>query len=136
MQGARRGAPSNRPGVSHDKLRSDNRDRLNAAIEAITVEKNSAEWIEQARWGGSPIRTDLSRMDEVFADPQVKHIGIATPVEHPKLGNIELVGQAVTLTARRGGCTALRRKPASTPMRCCTNSATARLISLGCANAG
>jgi crotonobetainyl-CoA:carnitine CoA-transferase CaiB-like acyl-CoA transferase len=37
-------------------------------------------------------------MDEVFADPQVKHLGIAQKVEHPKLGAIELVGQAVTLS--------------------------------------
>jgi len=37
-------------------------------------------------------------MDEVFADPQVKHIGIAQPVEHPTLGRIEVVGQAVTLS--------------------------------------
>jgi crotonobetainyl-CoA:carnitine CoA-transferase CaiB-like acyl-CoA transferase len=37
-------------------------------------------------------------MDEVFADPQVKHLGIAQKVHHPQLGDIELVGQAVTLS--------------------------------------
>jgi crotonobetainyl-CoA:carnitine CoA-transferase CaiB-like acyl-CoA transferase len=37
-------------------------------------------------------------MDEVFADPQVRHLGIAQPVDHPTLGKIELVGQAVTLS--------------------------------------
>ncbi len=37
-------------------------------------------------------------MDEVFADPQVRHIGIAEKVEHPSLGPIEVVGQAVTLS--------------------------------------
>ncbi|HEY8873678.1 MAG TPA: CoA transferase, partial [Stellaceae bacterium] len=34
----------------------------------------------------------------VFADPQVKHLGIAQSVEHPALGRIELVGQAVSLS--------------------------------------
>jgi crotonobetainyl-CoA:carnitine CoA-transferase CaiB-like acyl-CoA transferase len=30
-------------------------------------------------------------------DPQVVHLGIATPVEHPTLGRLELVGQPVRL---------------------------------------
>jgi crotonobetainyl-CoA:carnitine CoA-transferase CaiB-like acyl-CoA transferase len=34
----------------------------------------------------------------MFADPQVKHLGIAQAVEHPKLGRQELVGQSVTLS--------------------------------------
>jgi len=34
----------------------------------------------------------------VFADPQVRHLGIAQPVEHETLGRLELVGQAVTLS--------------------------------------
>ena len=80
-----------------DKARSDNRDRLNAAIEAITVHRPSAEWIERLNAAGVP-SGPINRMNEVFADPQVKHIGIAAPVEHPELGLIELVGQAVTLT--------------------------------------
>jgi formyl-CoA transferase len=37
-------------------------------------------------------------IDQVFADPQVKHLGIAQPVDHAALGRIELVGQAVTLS--------------------------------------
>jgi crotonobetainyl-CoA:carnitine CoA-transferase CaiB-like acyl-CoA transferase len=40
----------------------------------------------------------IYKMDEVFADPQVKHIGIAQPLDHPKLGRIEVVGQAVSLS--------------------------------------
>jgi crotonobetainyl-CoA:carnitine CoA-transferase CaiB-like acyl-CoA transferase len=30
-------------------------------------------------------------MDQVFADEQVKHLGLAMPVQHPLLGEIELV---------------------------------------------
>jgi formyl-CoA transferase len=85
------------PAYATDKARSDNRERLNAAIEAITVQRPSAEWIERLNAAGVP-SGPIYRIDEVFADPQVKHIGIATPVEHPKLGRIELVGQAVTLS--------------------------------------
>ena len=37
-------------------------------------------------------------MDQVFADPQVKHLSVATPVEHPRLGTLYLLGQAVKLS--------------------------------------
>jgi crotonobetainyl-CoA:carnitine CoA-transferase CaiB-like acyl-CoA transferase len=40
----------------------------------------------------------IYRMDEVFADPQVRHLGIAQTVHHPELGEIALVGQPVTLS--------------------------------------
>jgi formyl-CoA transferase len=37
-------------------------------------------------------------MDEMFADPQVKHLKMAHPVHHPKLGEIELIGQAINMS--------------------------------------
>jgi formyl-CoA transferase len=37
-------------------------------------------------------------MDEVFADPQVKHMGISAPVKHPKLGTLNLISQPVRLS--------------------------------------
>jgi len=85
------------PDYRTDKGRSQHRDRLNAAIEAITVQRPSAEWIERLNAAGVP-SGPIYRMNEVFADPQVRHIGIATPVEHPELGPIELVGQPITLS--------------------------------------
>jgi crotonobetainyl-CoA:carnitine CoA-transferase CaiB-like acyl-CoA transferase len=93
------GAPqlADDPEYGNDKARSKNRDRLNAAIEEITKTKASAEWIERINEAGVPCGP-IYKMDEVFADPQVRHIGIAQPVEHPKLGRIDLVGQAVTLS--------------------------------------
>jgi crotonobetainyl-CoA:carnitine CoA-transferase CaiB-like acyl-CoA transferase len=85
------------PDYATDKARSKNRDKLNAAIEEITKTKSSAEWIEILNRAGVP-SGPIYRMNEVFADPQVKHIGIAQPVDHPTLGRIELVGQAITLS--------------------------------------
>jgi len=88
---------ANDPDYANDKARSQNRDRLNAAIEEIAKTKTSAEWIERINDAGVPCGP-IYKMDEVFADPQVRHIGIAQPVEHPNLGRIELVGQAVALS--------------------------------------
>jgi crotonobetainyl-CoA:carnitine CoA-transferase CaiB-like acyl-CoA transferase len=85
------------PDYADDKQRLKNRDKLNAAIEEITKTRSSAEWIEILNRAGVP-SGPIYRMNEVFADPQVKHLGIAQAVEHPTLGRTELVGQAVTLS--------------------------------------
>jgi formyl-CoA transferase len=85
------------PDYKTGRARSDNRKALNAAIEAITKERTSADWIERLNKAGVP-SGPIYKMDEVFADPQVKHLGIAQKVHHPQLGDIELVGQAVTLS--------------------------------------
>lgn len=85
------------PDYTDDKARLKHRDKLNALIEEITKTKRSAQWIEILNRAGVP-SGPINRMDEVFADPQVRHLGIAQAVEHPKLGRMELVGQAVTLS--------------------------------------
>jgi formyl-CoA transferase len=85
------------PAYRTGKLRSENRKALNAAIEAVTVQRDSGEWIDRFNKAGVPAGP-IYAMDQVFADPQVRHLGIAQPVEHPALGRLELVGQAVTLS--------------------------------------
>jgi formyl-CoA transferase len=84
-----------------DKKRSANRKALNAAIAAVTVGRTSAEWIEllnKAGVPGGPIYT----MDQVFADPQVQHLGITRKVAHPALGDVEVIGQPIALRRSNG----------------------------------
>jgi crotonobetainyl-CoA:carnitine CoA-transferase CaiB-like acyl-CoA transferase len=85
------------PDYSSGRARLKNRDQLNQAIEAITRRKSSAEWIEILNRAGVPCGP-IYKIDEVFADPQVKHLGIAREIENPQLGHQELVGQAVELS--------------------------------------
>jgi crotonobetainyl-CoA:carnitine CoA-transferase CaiB-like acyl-CoA transferase len=80
-----------------DALRSKNRAGLNAAIGAITREKSSREWIDILNGAGVPCGP-IYRMDEVFADPQVRHLGMAAKVHSAKLGDIEVVDQPVDLS--------------------------------------
>jgi crotonobetainyl-CoA:carnitine CoA-transferase CaiB-like acyl-CoA transferase len=40
----------------------------------------------------------IYRVDEVFADPQVRQMGITRAIESPRRGRQELVGQAVELS--------------------------------------
>ena len=85
------------PAYASGRARLKNRDQLNAAIETITRTKSSAAWIEVLNAAGVPCGP-IYKMNEVFADPQVRHIGIARAVRHPTLGREELVGQAVELS--------------------------------------
>jgi crotonobetainyl-CoA:carnitine CoA-transferase CaiB-like acyl-CoA transferase len=79
-------------------LRSKNRKALNARIAEITRKRTSAYWIELLNEVGVPCGP-IYTIDQVFADPQVRHLEMARPVEHPRLGAIEVVGQAINMTA-------------------------------------
>jgi len=79
------------------KARSTNRHTLNAALEAVTRTRTSAEWVETLEREGVPCGP-IYAMDQVFADPQVQHLRMAQAVPHPQLGDIALVGQAIKLS--------------------------------------
>jgi crotonobetainyl-CoA:carnitine CoA-transferase CaiB-like acyl-CoA transferase len=77
--------------------RYENRPALIAEIEKVTVTQTSAYWIEllnDARIPCGPIYT----LDEVFADPQIIHSGIAKKVSSEKLGEFEIIGQPLHMT--------------------------------------
>ena len=77
--------------------RSKNRDALNAEINRRMQGRDSKTWIERFTAAGVPCG-GINSIDEVFADPQVKHLRMARAVDSPALGRIELVGQPLTLT--------------------------------------
>lgn len=79
------------------KLRSQNRVEMNAAISEITCRKPAQHWIDLLNEAGCPCGPIYS-MDQVFADPQVRHLEMAVPVEHPRLGTFEIVNQAIKLS--------------------------------------
>ncbi len=85
------------PAFKTGVLRSKNRAALNERIGAVTRTDTSAAWVERLNAAEVPCGPIYS-MDQVFADPQVKHLGMAQAVEHPKLGRTEIVGQAIKLS--------------------------------------
>jgi formyl-CoA transferase len=85
------------PAFATGRARSDNRDRLNEAIEAITRTRPSAAWIEALNKAGVP-SGPIYKMNEVFADPQVKHLNMTRVVPHKVLGDVEVVGQPIELS--------------------------------------
>ncbi len=85
------------PRFATPQARSDNRDVINARIEAVTVTKSSDEWVAILNEAGVP-SGPIYTIDQVFADPQVQHLGIAQGVENAVLGPQRVIGQAVDLS--------------------------------------
>jgi formyl-CoA transferase len=84
------------PRFATGKLRSKNRDSLNALIQEALKGGTSQDWIVKLNKAGVPCGP-IYKMDEMFADEQVRHLGIAQDVAHPKRGKITLVGQPMVL---------------------------------------
>ncbi|MGE3936694.1 MAG: CaiB/BaiF CoA transferase family protein [Rhodospirillaceae bacterium] len=85
------------PDFATPKARRDNRARVHRMIEDVTVKKSSADWIALLNEAGIPCGPIYS-IDQTFADPQVRHLGIAKTVVSPKLGEIAMNAQPVTLS--------------------------------------
>jgi crotonobetainyl-CoA:carnitine CoA-transferase CaiB-like acyl-CoA transferase len=78
-------------------LRDQHRAEVNAAIEAVTCGKTTHEWVEILNSAGVPAGP-IYKVDEMFADPQVRATGIVQSLDHPKLGPVEILGQPITLS--------------------------------------
>jgi formyl-CoA transferase len=77
--------------------RSKDRVAVNAAISEVTKTKPSAYWMETLEAAGIPCGP-IYRIDQVFEDPQVKHLGLAAPTTHPQRGATALVNSPLTLS--------------------------------------
>jgi crotonobetainyl-CoA:carnitine CoA-transferase CaiB-like acyl-CoA transferase len=81
-------------------LRGKNRSALNQAINACTQLQSTEVWIERMNQAGVPCGPILN-MQQTMQDPQVRHLNLAQRIKHPKLGDIEVVGQAVQMSRSR-----------------------------------
>jgi crotonobetainyl-CoA:carnitine CoA-transferase CaiB-like acyl-CoA transferase len=90
-----------------------NQDRLahhaemKARVEAVLAGRSTAEWVarfENAQIAAGPIY----EFDEVFEDPQVRHLGVIAEMEQPGYGTVRMVGFPV----RAGGTPARLSRPA------------------------
>jgi formyl-CoA transferase len=77
--------------------RSENRARLNTELAALTRRHRSADLVERLNAAGVPSGPIYS-IDQVFADPQVRHVGMAVPMPHPERADTAVVNQAVGLS--------------------------------------
>ncbi len=79
------------------QLRSTNRATLNELLAALTRRHSSSALIELLNKAGVPCGP-IYKMNEVFDDPQVRHLGMAASVPKPGGGELSLVGPAIRLS--------------------------------------
>ena len=93
------GAPglADDPDYATGPLRSNNRLALNATITEHTSKQPTAHWVQVLNELSIPCGP-INTIDETFADPQVQHLGMAAPVDHPRLGDISIVRHAVSMS--------------------------------------
>jgi crotonobetainyl-CoA:carnitine CoA-transferase CaiB-like acyl-CoA transferase len=85
------------PDFATPVARTKNRTAVRERIASIIRSNTNAHWVELLNKAGVPCGP-INTIDKVFADPQVKHLGIATPIDHPKYGAQTVVGQPIHLS--------------------------------------
>ncbi len=86
-----------KPEWKDQKARSKHRKEINAAIGDVTKHKPAEYWIDLLEGAGVPCGPIYS-IDQVFADPQVKHLEMATTMHSPVIGDAEVVASAISMT--------------------------------------
>jgi crotonobetainyl-CoA:carnitine CoA-transferase CaiB-like acyl-CoA transferase len=86
-----------RPEYKTAEARSKNRDALSPEIDKYLAAATSAEWVERLNKAGVP-SGPIYAIDQVFADPQVQHLGIVQSVTMKDKSKMRLLGQPVGLS--------------------------------------
>ncbi|MYK30878.1 MAG: CoA transferase [Boseongicola sp. SB0670_bin_30] len=84
-------------GLATNGKRNSRRDELNSAIGEIVKEKTSAEWVDLLTEAGVPCGP-IYRIDEMFDDPQVRHLDIVQPLETEPFGETRALAQPFQLS--------------------------------------
>ena len=77
--------------------RTKDRAGLNGAISAITKTQSGEYWTGKFDAAGIPAGP-INTIDRVFNDPQVKHVGMAAPVDSPLFGKTHYVANPLNMT--------------------------------------
>jgi formyl-CoA transferase len=86
-----------RPEWNTQQGRSDDRRAIHAAISEITQTQPAEHWIDLFEEAGIPCGP-INTIDRVFADPQVRHLKMALPIEHRRLGAQLLVASPINIS--------------------------------------
>ena len=76
--------------------RKDNKAVLNLLIEERLSQDTTEHWVLRLNEVGVPCGP-VNTVAETFSDPQVQHLGIASPVSHPTAGEIKILRNATNL---------------------------------------
>ena len=77
--------------------RSNNRDKLNTLIEEQTVMKTSKYWVEHLNANSVPCG-EINSIDQVFENPQIKHLEMVEELKSINQDKVSLLGQPVIMS--------------------------------------
>jgi crotonobetainyl-CoA:carnitine CoA-transferase CaiB-like acyl-CoA transferase len=86
-----------RPEFASDRLRSENRDALNAILQERFIRDTVGNWVAKLNAAGVPCGP-VYGVDEMFSDPHIEAVDMRLPVHHPRLGRLELLRSPVSLS--------------------------------------
>ncbi len=84
------------PAYKTNDERRKNRVVLNQAIEAITVTKTGADWVDLLQKNGVPCGP-IYNLEAMFEDPQVQHLGIAEALDTSPFGPTRAMAQPIRM---------------------------------------
>lgn len=85
------------PRFNNRKARVENYDALNEQLAPIFRAGKRDDWLRRLIAKDVPA-APINTLDEVFADPQVQSYGFPIEVEHPQMGKMQLIGNAVDMS--------------------------------------
>jgi crotonobetainyl-CoA:carnitine CoA-transferase CaiB-like acyl-CoA transferase len=85
------------PRFATRKQRSDRHDEIVAMLREAFVRKRRDYWLPRLDANSIP-NAPINTIQEVFDDPQIKHLGIPKQIEHPKMGASNLIGSPINMS--------------------------------------
>ncbi len=84
------------PRFTTSSARRDNKKELNRLIEEELCKDTAQNWVHRLNSVGVPCGP-VNTVAETFSDPQVQHLGMATPVTHVTAGEIDIIRNATNI---------------------------------------
>jgi crotonobetainyl-CoA:carnitine CoA-transferase CaiB-like acyl-CoA transferase len=85
------------PRFATRKQRSDRHDEIVTMLREAFAKKRRDYWLPRLDANGIP-NAPINTIQEVFDNPQIKHLGIPKQIEHPQMGVSNLVGSPINMS--------------------------------------
>jgi crotonobetainyl-CoA:carnitine CoA-transferase CaiB-like acyl-CoA transferase len=85
------------PRFATRKHRTDHHDEIVCMLREQFSKKPRDYWLPRLDAGNIP-NAPINTIEEVFHNPQIKHLGIPKRIDHPKMGPTNLVGSPINLS--------------------------------------
>ena len=90
------------PAFATPQSRLEHRDEVTEAVNSLLSSNTSAHWLQRLNEAGVP-SGPINTIDQVFADPQVRHLGMVEEIPSPYFDPLRVVGQPFRLSGTESG---------------------------------